>query len=402
MIASDPHMITIVFLLFTALLIGILLNRFDQPVMLAYIIAGIALGPFGLKVITDANAIGYLGNIGVILLLFFLGMEISLPKMITKWKVAILGTGAQILLSVIIMFVLGKYLGWPLARSLLLGFVISLSSTSVLLKLLEKRKAIDSKEGRDVISILLAQDLAIVPMLIIISAMTTTPSIKEISLQGMGALLIVCFIIFLLKKKEIHLPFKNKIKEDSELQLLAAFVLCFGFALITGFFQLSAALGAFLAGMFIAAAKERKWVEKHLHSFKDLFLALFFVSIGMLINLQFIKENAAIIGGMVLLVFFTNTFINGIIFRLLGETWQYALYAGSLLAQIGEFSFLLVAIGKQSHVISDFAYQLTVATIAITLLLSPFWISFFAQFLKTIKKVSKVMPRSKISVCKSE
>ena len=168
---------------------------------------------------------------------------------------------------------------------------------------------------------------------------------------------------------------------NQELQLFGALAICLGVALLTGWLGLSTALGAFLAGMLIGIARETKWLHQSLDPFRVVLVALFFVSIGMMVDLQFIADNAGLIALLVVLVLILNTFINGIILRLLGDPWRETLYVGALLAQIGEFGFVLAAVGINSQIISDYGYQLVISIITITLLFSPAWIMLMRKIL---------------------
>lgn len=387
MVSIDPTLINLVIVSFVALTIGIVLRFYKQPSVIAYILTGIILGPFGLGLIKDAQLISSLGNFGVVLLLFFVGMEISISKLVSKWRIAIIGTSLQIIISVAVVYILGHFLHWSLGRIILMGFVISLSSTAVVIKILESKNELKTKTGQDVLSILIVQDIAVIPIIILISLMSGQSVNKhEIFLQAVGGVLAILFIIWLIYKRKVSLPFGSRIKEDPELQVLAAFVICFGIALLSGLFQLSTALGAFIAGVFLSTAKETEWVHHSLHSFKVIFLAIFFVSIGLLINLKFLWSNMLQIISVLFLVYFTNTIINMLIFKFNGRTWGQSFYGGSLLSQIGEFSFILAAIGLQTRLITDFAYQMTIEVIALSLIISPFWIALFYNFVKKSRK----------------
>ncbi|MCF7861091.1 cation:proton antiporter [Candidatus Woesearchaeota archaeon] len=383
MASLDPQLISFVIIVFVALFIGAILRIMKQPSVIAYIITGLILGPFGFGLIKDTNLISNLGNFGVVLLLFFAGMEMSLSKLISKWRIAILGTIFQILISVGVVYVLGYFLDWTFGRILLIGFVISLSSTAVVLKILDMKNETKTQTGQEAISILLVQDVAIIPMIMLVSVMGGDGIDYHIlTLQLIGSILAIAFVIWMVRKNEIKLPFGEKFKGDSELQVLAAFVICFGIALISGLFQLSTALGAFIAGLFLSCAKETEWVHHSLQSFKVLFLALFFISIGMLIDMRFLFKNVIPLTILLLLVFFVNTLINALIFRWNGSSWRQSLYGGSILSQIGEFSFILAAIGLGVNLITDFGYQMTMALIALSLMISPFWIRFFSIFVE--------------------
>jgi monovalent cation:H+ antiporter-2, CPA2 family len=371
----DPIMPALVASLVAILGIGLLLRLFRLPYVVGYLIAGIILGPHGLALITDEIVLSRLGAIGVVMLMFFIGMEVSPKRLLTNWKVAVIGTLFQILVSVGCVWVLGKWLDWPVARSILLGFVISLSSTAVVLKILQDWGELDSDVGQDVLGVLLVQDLAIIPMLIIIGFMGgETPTLTTIAMEIIGGITMIGLVAWLIMKETIHLPLSNWLKDDQEMQVFAAFIICFGLALFTGVMGLSTALGAFAAGMLVATARETQWVHHVLEPFRVVFITLFFVSIGMLVNLNFLMENWLQIALLVLAVFLTNTVVNAIILRMLGDTWNGSLYAGALLSQIGEFSFVLAAVGLQASIITQYSYQVVIAVIAVSLLLSPFWI----------------------------
>ena len=371
----DPILPTLVGALLAILLVGLILHRFKQPHVVAYLLTGIILGPHMIGLISDQHLIERLGAMGVVFLLFFIGMEVSPRKLIASWRIAVVGTTIQILLSVLCVWLLGKWLDWPLSRSILLGFVISLSSTAVVLKIMQDSGELETETGQNVLGVLLFQDMAIIPMLIVIGLMSgDVPDSQHITLQIIGGLLMLGLLAWLMMKDTVHLPLAKWLKGDHEMQIFAALIVCFGLSLITGLFGLSTALGAFVAGMLIGAARETRWVHSSLEPFRVIFVALFFVSIGMLVDLSFIKLHWLQITWLVIAVVITNTFLNAIIIRLLGDSWPDSLYSGALLSQIGEFSFVLAAVGLQAKLITSYGYQLTVAVIVLSLMLSPAWI----------------------------
>lgn len=387
----DPIMPLLTGIVAAVLLIGFVLRRLKQPYVIAYLTVGILLGPYGLAFIADPIVLNRLGSIGVLVLLFFVGMEISLPRLLSNWKVAVLGTVFQILVSVLAVGVIGVFFDWPLSRSLLLGFVISLSSTAVVITMLEEWGEVDTEVGGDVIGVLLVQDLAIIPMFIVIQLMGGGGgSLSNGILQVIGGSAIIGLLIWLNRRREIRLPLSRYLRAEPEMQVFGALGICFGLALLTDVFKLSTALGAFIAGILISAARETEWVHKNLKPFHVVFVALFFVSIGLLLDLDFLRRHWQIVLALVVAAFATNTFINAVLMRFLGVGWRRSLYAGALLSQIGEFSFVLAAIGRQYHLISEFAYQTTIAVISLTLLLSPPWILFFRRWTRTEKTHARI------------
>lgn len=378
----DPALSIIVGALLVILLMGMLLNRLKQPHVVGYLIVGILLGPHVIGLIHDQALIERLGAMGVVFLLFFIGMEVSPRKLLATWRIAVIGTTVQILISILCIWLLGKWLDWPLSRTILMGFVISLSSTAVVLKVLQDRNELETDTGQNVLGVLLFQDVAIIPMLIVISLMSgNEPDSQQIILQIVGGVLMIALIAYIMRKETIHLPLAKWLKGDHEMQIFAALIICFGLSLITGLFGLSTALGAFIGGMLVGAARETQWVHHSLDPFRVIFVALFFVSIGMLVDLIFIKEHWFQIAALVIAVILTNTFINAVIIRLLGDSWPDSLYSGALLSQIGEFSFVLAAVGMQANLINNYGYQLTVTVIALSLMISPAWIALSRRLL---------------------
>ncbi len=378
----NPIMILAVSIGLTIVLIGILMRYLKQPYVIAYILAGLLIGSSGLNLVQKNSTLSNLGDIGLILLLFFVGMEISLPKLLSNWKVAILGTIGQIIVTVLFSVFLGHWLNWSLERSILIAFVIVLSSTAVIIKILEESKELHTKIGQNALGIAIVQDIAIIPMMLILTLFSNKEAeFSNNYLPLIGGIIFIALILYVLRKKSFHLPLAEYIRNDHELQVFAAIIFCFGLAIIGGLFGLSLALGAFVAGIIISSANETHWVKNTLHPFKTLFLALFFVYIGILIDIQFILQNYAIILLWVLFIFIVNTLINMTILIILKNPFKESLHVAAILAQAGEFGFMLAAIGLASSIITQFDYQLAISVISLTLLLSPLWITLIKKLM---------------------
>jgi len=379
----DTALPVLVSILAVILLIGLSLHIVRQPQVIGYLLAGVAIGPYGLALLTDTDVASRLGSFGVVLLLFFVGMEVAPRQLLSGWRIAVVGTVVQVALSVAMVVPLGLWLDWPLERVVLLGFVASLSSTAVIVKLLRDSGELHRKEGQDVLGILLVQDLIIIPMLIIIGLLGgETSGWQVLAVQMSVAAAIVVALVWALSQEALRLPFGHLVRGDHELQVFAALLICLGLSLLTGLAQLSTALGAFVAGILVTAARETQWVHHALDPFRVIFVALFFVSVGLLVDLSFIASHAIQVVLLVIIVLVSNTVLNGLILRLLGYHWRESLYAGAMLAQIGEFSFVLAAVGLSSKIIGEVAYQYTIAVIALSLLVSPFWIRAARRLLK--------------------
>lgn len=388
---SNEWLITLVLIIFLITFVAFFFRVFKQPYLLGYIIAGILIGKSGFGLVESSELGTHLGEIGVILLLFFIGMEISLPKIIANWRVPVLGTIFQILGSLAVSWLIAYGLGWPIGRTVFFGFAISLSSTAVVINVLERSKELNTKVGQNVLGILIVQDILIVPMMIILGLLGGDKiDTGHLLLQIGGGIGMILFVIYILKKRKLHLPFTELVKNDHEIQVFYATILCMGFALISAVLGLSAALGAFVAGIVVAEAKETKWIHNSLHSFKVFFVALFFISVGLSLDLLFFKENILAIVSVTLGVLFTNTFINAAIMRFLKETWKESIYSGAILAQIGEFSFVLGTVAVQSGIIQAYAAQTMICVISLSIFLSPFWITGVKKMVQYERKKPKV------------
>ena len=366
--------------IFSILVMGLIFKTIRIPYVVSYLFVGIVLGPYGIGFVQDTLLLKQFEMVGLVFLMFFVGMEISLEDLLKNWKIPLVGTIIQIAVTVGVIFLLGSILDWKFIRVLLIGFVISISSTAVVIKLLEEWNQTNTHVGRNVIGVLLVQDIALIPMIIVMDLMQgKSMPIKDLLLQLGGGILLLLLIIYLLRKKEIHLPFMNYFRGHKELQIFGALAICFGMVMLTEFFRLSPFLGAFLAGIYIRATRETEWIHITLEPFYIFFVAIFFVSVGMMLDIQFILDNWGIILLLVGLVFVLNTTVNTSMMRLLGEPWRESLLGGAMLAQVGEFSFVILSVGQQSGIVSDFTYQIILALITLTLMLSPAWIALFKK-----------------------
>ena len=342
--------------------------------MVAYIIAGILLGKSGFALVTAQAELMHLGDIGIILLLFFIGMEMSLEKPARFWLVPVLGTALQIVLSVLLVAAIGYFLAWSFVKILLLGFVTSLSSTAVILKLLQDWDELDSGIGQRVIAILLVQDICVAPMLIMINHFGGAGTSRlTVSLQILGGIFAFAIVGYVFYKKTLRFSFLKRLALDHEGQVFAALSLCFGMALLFGLLHLSAAFGAFIAGLVVSSTKETEWAHRSLSSLKVIFMAVFFVSIGMLLDRSFLAAHWFLIFVLLITMLVLNTAVNAVILKAFRQPWADAWYCGALLAQAGEFGYILLLLGFNSQVINENGYQIGVSLITLSLLASPIW-----------------------------
>jgi len=377
----DPTLVIVVGITFAVITAGLILDFLKQPIVVAYLMVGVVLGPGMFGLVQDATYLGPLGAMGLVLLLFFVGMEVRPVELIKSWRIAVIGTLLQVLGSCLAVWAIGLYFDWKLARIVLLGFVVSLSSTAIVVKMLQDTGELATPLGQNVLGILLVQDLVIVPMMIILGFFSGTKiSYSELSIQIVAAIAIIALVIWVLRNPGFRIPGARFLKENHELEVFGALAICLGFASLTGFAGLSSVLGAFVAGICVSAAKETHWFHETLQPFHVLLVACFFLSVGLMLDLDFLIERWQEILLLVAAVFVTNILINAGIMRVLGQSWQQSLYGGAMLSQIGEFSFVLAAIGYAGGIVNEEGYQLVVATIVVSLVLSPPFIGAMRRF----------------------
>jgi len=359
-----------------ALVCGAAMQRMKQPPVMGYILAGAILGPTGVGLVENREFISLLAELGVLMLLFLIGMELSLRAVREVWRVALITTAVQILVGVLAMSALGALLDWPLPRTLLLGFVVALSSTAVAIKMLQEIGELRTRTGQITIGILVAQDLAVVPMMLVIGAFRGGGEF------GLEALLkialsigfLAALIVYLLRRQRLRLPFAKAVGNNPDLIPLAGLGFCFGAAALSGLLGLSAAYGAFLAGLVIGNSTSRRVMIHHTAPIQAILLMVFFLSIGLLIDFIYIWDNLVTVLLIVTFVAVLKTGLNIFVIRLLGQPWPRAILAGALLAQLGEFSFVLAALGLEAGAIDGEAHRLIVAVTVLSLLGSPFWL----------------------------
>ena len=369
-------------MLLSILLLSWLLKRFRQPYFSAYIIAGILLGPHGLQLFSDVKTIAQIGSLGLIMQMFFIGAEIEVPALMKNMRTSVIGIGVQLVLSFIFITAVGHQLGWPASRVVLFSFIISLSSSAIILDYLHKNKEINSRLGSLTTGILIFQDFLIVPMIMVLNFLAKgETNIGQLTVGIAVTIVFVVVLQVLFFKKKLIIADMRGFQPDHELQVFIGLLLCFGFAWITSLLHLSAAMGAMFAGVIISQTESMKWLDRTLIPFRVFFLSLFFLSIGLQLDWEFVTDHIILIAVLVVFIFCINSLINACVFRLLKETWRNSMYAGALLSQIGEFSLVLCTVAKSLKLVDDFSFQLTLAVISVTMLLSSGWFSVIRSFL---------------------
>ena len=361
---------------------GLALQHVRQPPIVGYILAGVILGPTGAGLVTRSEQVSVLAELGVVLLLFLIGMELSLRAFMRVLRPAGLTALGQIGASIAVSFAFGWWLGWPAEQSLLLGFIIALSSTAVALKILEDIGELRSRIGQLTIGVMIAQDIAVVPMLILVESFGAGQSLGfGVAFRMVVAIaLLAGFIIVLGRRGKITLPFTSMVQGKVDLLTLTALAFAFIAASTTGVLGLSPAYGAFLAGLVIANSTIRTEAIQVTEPIQSVLLVVFFLSIGLLIDVPFVWNHLGSVLLFVIGVLALKTFLNVWLLRMVGTPWEQAFPGGLIMAQIGEFSFILAAVGLKNGAITSDGYRFAIAVIAISLLASPFWMRSVRRF----------------------
>lgn len=369
----DP-VVGIAILLGAALVGGMVAHRLRQPVILGYLVVGVAVGPHALGLVKDLVLVEAVATMGVALLMFTLGLEISIAQLRQVGKVGLLGGVAQILLTFALGVIAGNTLfGWSFSQAALFGLVISLSSTMVCLKILMERGELDSMHGRIMIAILILQDISVVLMMVVEPLLGEPVGNLLLALAiavGKATLFVGIAVVSGLWLLPWLMGRVGGVRAR-ELFLLTVLVLCLGAALGTYIFGLSMVFGAFVVGLVLRESRFAHQALAEITPLRDIFATLFFVSLGMLLSPRFMLyhwSSVAVTVGIIILIKLLVVF--GIV-RFFGYSGRIAFLAGAGLFQIGEFSFILAQGGVNIGIISDQIYSLILASAIITMLLTP-------------------------------
>ena len=355
---------------------GLALIGLRQPAIVGYILAGVLLGPSGLALIRRSEDLITLAELGVLMLLFLIAMELSIRAFVAVLRTALLCALLQIALALALTFLLALLMNWPVKTAVLLGFIVSLSSTAVAIKMLEDIGELRTHIGRITVGVLIAQDLAVVPMLIVAGAMageghfTYIVAIKV----AVSVALLAALIWYLSRRQRVGLPIQRLMRGKTDVIPLAALAFCFAAAAVSGSIGLSAAYGAFLAGLLLGNSTVRAVTLRATLPIQSVLMVVFFLSIGLLLDLRYVWQELPTVLALLVAVVVIKTVSNVACLRLLGEPWERAFPAGLVMGQIGEFSFVLAAIGAGTGLLSPEDERLAIAVIALSLLTSPLWL----------------------------
>jgi CPA2 family monovalent cation:H+ antiporter-2 len=351
-----------------------LLHRLKQPPLIGFLAAGALLGPFGLGLVADVDVVETLAELGVVLLLFTVGLELSLGNLRRLGKIVWVAGPIQVVGTIALVTGLALAGGYPLAKGLFFGFLVALSSTAIVLKLLFDRRELDSPHGKFLLGILILQDLAVLPMLLSLEFLAGRGGAGVMPVLVAAAKTVVVATALVLAARVLVPRFIGALvgTRQKEIFVVAVLFLVLGSALATSWAGLSPALGAFLAGLILSESEYGHQAMADISAFRDAFSAIFFVSIGMLFDPRVIVRQPVLVGVLLALILVWKTIAGGAAVLVLGYGFRVALVVGLSLAQIGEFSYVLVRQGLAVGLIQPGFYAVFLAAAIITMVATPF------------------------------
>jgi len=356
------------------------------PPMIAYFVVGLILGPYALGVLPDSESSRHFVEFGIVFLMFTIGLEFSLPKLNSMRHILFGLGGAQVAITLATTMIFSTFLGLDLAAAFIIGSALTMSSTAIVSKILMERIDLNSRHGQLSIGILLFQDIAVIFILILIPVFNSqVVDLYSVLWMSLFKIIVLLFILFRVGQPVMNFWFGIVAKQKSrELFVLNVLMITLIFAYVTKLTGLSYALGAFLAGMLISETRYRYQVESDIASFRDILLGLFFISIGMMLNIEVLIEYYPII----FLLFFVYTIFKVTVITYLAKLFKYELgvgiRSGVILGQAGEFSFVILALGQEQNLISGDILQIILSVCLLSMLFASFIIPFNGRIARYI------------------
>jgi len=378
----------IILLLVSSVLMVALFRYLRLPPMIAYFVVGLILGPFALGILPDSESSRHFVEFGIVFLMFTIGLEFSLPKLNSMRHILFGLGGSQVIITLATTMVFSTFLGLDLAAAFIIGSALTMSSTAIVSKILMERIDLNSRHGQLSIGILLFQDIAVIPILILIPVFNSQViDLYSLLWISLFKIIVLLFILFRVGQPVMNFWFGIVAKQKSrELFVLNVLMITLIFAYVTKLTGLSYALGAFLAGMLISETRYRYQVESDIASFRDILLGLFFISIGMMLNIEvFIRYYPVIF-----LLFFGYTIFKMTLITYLAKLFKYELgvgiRSGVILGQAGEFSLVILALGQEQNLISGDILQIMLSVCLLSMLFASFIIPFNGRIARYLSK----------------
>jgi len=390
--AHNDLLLDLLILFGFATLIAVIVRRVRQSAIVAYLLTGIVVGPSGFSLIANRGAIETMAEIGVALLLFTIGMEFSLDRIVAMRRLVLGAGGRQVVLTTAAVLGLALLANHDWRQGIYWGFLVAASSTAIVLKLLLEREEVETIHGRIIVGVLLFQDLCVVPMMAVLPALTAPPG--EIILAvvfalakviGAGALILFAarFFFPLLWSRIVEV-------RTSEILIIAVIFFSLGTAWASAALGLSVALGAFIAGIALSETSYAYQIHAEVLPFRDSFNSLFFISIGMLLDLKFVQHHWAAVLGIAALIFVLKLLTGFSSILSMGFTARKSLMAGLSLAQVGEFSFILLHQGERLNLVPAGEYQIFLAAAIITMMLTPVIVQLSPEISRRMPEIQRL------------
>ncbi|HSI90145.1 MAG TPA: cation:proton antiporter, partial [Adhaeribacter sp.] len=369
-----PLLQDIIIILGLAVVVILIFQKLKLPTILGFLITGLIAGPSGLNIVKASHEVDMLAEIGVILLLFIIGLEFSLKELVAIKKYVMVGGTVQVLLTILAANIVGYFLAFTFAQSLFLGFLFALSSTAIVLKLLQERREVNSPHGKVILAILIYQDIVVVPMMLItpLLAGKSDDVLFSVLLLVLKGLAIIVFVYVSARYLVPKLLYWITTTRSKELFLLSTIVICLAVAGLTSSLGLSLSLGAFLAGLIISESEYSHQATTTVIPFREVFSAFFFVSIGMLLDVNFLIDHLGWVLFFTALTFIVNSLICGLASYSLGFPTRTTILVGFALFQVGEFAFVLSKVGIANGLIDDITYQYFLSISLLSMAVTPF------------------------------
>jgi len=383
--------IAVIFVL--SVLVLFIFHKIKAPTIVGFLVTGVLAGPQGMGLIQAVDQVEVLSEIGVILLLFTIGLEVSLKDLMKIKKYVLVGGSLQVSLTILAVYAIMRFMEYPAGTSIFLGFLVSLSSTAIVLRIIQSKDELYTPQGRTILGILIFQDIAIVPLMLATPLLPgaigdTTDSSLAIIARGLGLIVLVIISAkWIVPTTLYHIARIG----DRELFLLSLVGICFAVAWITSLAGLSLGLGAFLAGLAISESQYSHQAFGSVLPLRDAFTSFFFVSIGMLLDVNFLMQNPQYILLLASGVMLLKALIAGTVIAFLGLPLRITILVGLALSQIGEFSFVLSKVGLEYALLSKDIYQIFLDVAVLTMAATSFIISISTK----VADAATRLPRSK-------
>jgi monovalent cation:H+ antiporter-2, CPA2 family len=373
-------------------MVTILFHRFKQPVVLGYILAGIIIGPYTppFQLVEDRETIRTLAELGIVFLLFSLGLEFSLRKLSRVGATAFVAASSEIVLMIWVGYEIGRFFDWSRMDSVFLGAMLAISSTTIIIKALDELGMKRERFAQLIFGILIVEDVLAIGMIALLSGIAISGSVDAEKVAStvarLSLFMVVALVVGILVVPRV-LAYVARFR-NNEVLLITVLGLCFGFCLVVVKLDYSIALGAFLIGAIMAESKQLHTIERLIAPVRDMFSAIFFVAIGLMFDPNVLVDYAVPVAVITIAVVIGKVVTCSFGTFIAGNDGRTSMRVGMGLAQIGEFSFIIATMGLALNVISDFLYPIAVAVSAVTTLLTPYLIRMSDPILQRVIRVT--------------